>query len=409
MSARSAADVPDVRPQDGFGVPASVAQVRVIRDLEGLATVRAGWERLLTDRIAADPDYFAAALQSDERLVRPHVVVLERGDEVVAVLVGRIERIELGVRIGYRALYRPKVQAVTIVEDGILGEVDESTLGMLVREVRASLPQEKADVAIFRSVPLDSPLHGIASEEGSFLTRQRGANVEIRRELELPDSLDDVLKALSSSSRQNVKRYSKKLERDYENRISHRLFTDPAELDEFFAQVEPVSAKTYQRALGVSFGDAPKDRTRTRAAMEHGWFRGYVLYLDDEPRAFHHGELYRGRFRLGRPGYDPDLAEYRLGTYLLLRVLEDLIAHPDAKYVDWGLGEADYKRRFGTRGWEESTVVLYAPTFRAARINLIRTSLLGGVGLAKRVIGKGETYQRIRSAWRRRLTSTSSS
>ena len=165
-----------------------------------------------------------------------------------------------------------------------------------------------------------------------------------------------------------------------------------------------MSATTYQRALGVSFGDTQKDRQRTRVSFEHGWFRGYVLYLDGVPRAFHHGELYRGRFRHGRPGYDPDYAHLRIGTYLLLRVFEDLIAHPEASVVDYGVGDADYKRRFGTRSWREGSVVVYAPTFRALRVNVIRTTLLGAVRLAKRIFGKGATYQRIRREWRRRLT-----
>jgi CelD/BcsL family acetyltransferase involved in cellulose biosynthesis len=406
MPGKSAAEVADVRRRDEVGASVGTNGIRVLRDVEELASVREDWLRLLTDRVVADPDFYEATLRADPRIVRPHVLVLEEEGEVRAMLIGRVEKLDFAVRMGYRKLYAPGVHSITIVEDGILGDVDEETFRRLVATLRASLQAEGADVAIFRYLPLDSPLYAVASAELPFLGRQHVRDSELRWELALPESVDDILRALSSSTRQTVKRYSKKLEREYENRISVRTFTEPAELEDFFRDVEPVSAKTYLRALGVSFGDNAKDRERTRVSMEHGWFRGYVLYIDGEPRAFHHGELYRGRFRLGRPGYDPELAHLRLGTYLLLHVLDDLVQHPEARFVDYGIGDADYKRRFGTRGWREGNVIVYAPTMRAARINIVRTVLLSGVGLAKRILGKGETYKRIRRDWRRRMTRT---
>jgi CelD/BcsL family acetyltransferase involved in cellulose biosynthesis len=137
--------------------------------------------------------------------------------------------------------------------------------------------------------------------------------------------------------------------------------------------------------------------------MEHGWFRGYVLYLDGKPVAFHHGELYGGRFRLGRPGYDPDFASLRVGVYLLLYLIEDLCRDETARVLDYGAGDADYKRRLGTRSWQEDNVIIFAPTVYAASVNLVRTVLLTVVGLGKRAVGKGELYGRIQRGWRNRL------
>ena len=66
----------------------------------------------------------------------------------------------------------------------------------------------------------------------------------------------------------------------------------------------------------------------------------------------------------------------------------------------------DYKRRLGTRSWREGSVVIYAPTWRASTINLVRTILLKSVGVAKRAIGNGELFRRIKRDWRRRLSDT---
>lgn len=379
-------------------------RVRVVRDLAGLPEIRGPWLRLVNDSVLVDPDFFEAAVRAEEEIVRPHVVILERDGDVVAMLIGRIERLEFGVRAGYRTLYAPRVTAITIVQGGILGDVDGEVFELLLDSVHDSLAAGEGDVAIFRYLPLDSTLYTEASAKLPFVRTQHFADSEVHWELTLPGSVDEILGALSSSTRQTVKRYTRKLEREYEGRIESRVFTDPTELDEFFREVEPVSAKTYQRALGVSFGDTPRHRERTLASMENGWFRGYVLYLDGRPVAFHYGDLYRGRFRHGRPGYDPDYAHLRVGTYLMLMLFDDLIRDPQALVVDYGVGDADYKRRFGTRSWREGNVVVYAPSVRAILVNMTRTSLLGAVLVTKRVLGKGAVYQRVKRGWRRRLT-----
>jgi CelD/BcsL family acetyltransferase involved in cellulose biosynthesis len=127
-----------------------------------------------------------------------------------------------------------------------------------------------------------------------------------------------------------------------------------------------------------------------------------VLELDGRPCSFQFGELYRGRFRLGRPGYDPALAHLRVGTYVLLKAFEDLCADETARIVDFGIGEADYKERFGTISWREGTVLIYAPTFRGARINLTRTALATSIRATKRIAGRGKFARSLKRRFRRR-------
>ena len=365
--------------------------------------MREAWLRMQTDQVLADPDFFEAALRADPRIVRPHLVVLERAGEPLAMLVARIEQLDLSVRAGYRVLYAPQVHSITIVYGGILGDADEESFRLLLGSVRQSLSEGEADVAIFRWLRLDSPYYRIASTEPPLLARQRAPSSEIHWDYVLPDSSDAVLGALSSTTRQKVKRYMRKFERDYEGRFAVRVFTEPAELDELFAAVEEVAGKTYQRALGVSFGDTAAHRERTLASMQNGWFRGYVVTIDGRAVAFHHGELYGGRFRLGRPGYDPELADLRLGTYLLVRLLEDLCRDPAARVLDYGVGDAEYKSRFGTVSWREGNVYIYATSFRGIRINVTRSALLSGVGAARRVLDRGDVARVLKRRSRRRL------
>jgi hypothetical protein len=72
-----------------------------------------------------------------------------------------------------------------------------------------------------------------------------------------------------------------------------------------------------------------------------------------------------GRARLGARrffyeilGYDPDLASHSPGLVLLVKLLEDLVATGEADILDFGAGDADYKRLFGTSSFEEVSMFL---------------------------------------------------
>jgi CelD/BcsL family acetyltransferase involved in cellulose biosynthesis len=377
-------------------------RIRVLRTLGELDSVHDAWLGLRGDQLAVDPGFFAAAAASDPQIVRPHVVAVERGGEPETILAARIERLRLPLKLGYHTLAAPRVRALTVVAGGILGRGDERAFRELLASVQASLAAGEADVAIFRHLPLGGAYHHIASTTPSYACRQHVHDCELRWELDLPANFEDFLARLSRSRRKSIARGARRLEREYGDRLAVRRYTDPADLDEYFRAVEAVAVKTYQRALGVAFGDTPAHRARTLFCMERGWYRGYVLLLDGRPVAFEHGALYEGRFHSGRPGYDPALAHLGIGTFLFVRALEDLCADPEAAVFDYGFGDADYKRAFGSRCRREGSVVVYAPTVRAQSINLLRSTLLATTTAGKRAVG-GETLHQLKRRWRLRL------
>jgi CelD/BcsL family acetyltransferase involved in cellulose biosynthesis len=141
--------------------------------------------------------------------------------------------------------------------------------------------------------------------------------------------------------------------------------------------------------------------------MERGWFRAWVLYLDGEPAAFWHGERYAGTFRTGNPGFDPKYDPYGIGTYLMLRMVDDLCGDPDVHAVDHGLGDATYKRRYGTRSWTEGNVFVFPRSFRGARLNATLTVVARVVALARWLAQRGGLLGGAKSRWRRRLGAAS--
>ena len=350
----------------------------------------------------ADPEVVEALLEGRADVLRPHIVLAEAGDSR-AMLVARLERTRLPVRLGYRRLYSPTVRALNVVQGGALGASDDRALTLALGEAGRALREGEADVLRLRSLRVGSPLHRLATESASWATRGRTSRATPRWRLNLPATLDEILELQSSRTRANHRRTVRKLEQEYGERLGFHVYRDPADLPRVLRDCEAVSAKTYQRALGAGFADGAAERRLLELGAERGWLRAYVLSLDGEPRAFWVGNAYRRTFFTGPTGYDPALASARPGTYVLMRMLEDLCADPDVDEVDWGSGDSEYKQHFATHGFLEEDVLLFAPTVRGVRINLTRTALLSATGAARAVAEHVPALRDVKRHWRTRL------
>ncbi len=255
-----------------------------------------------------------------------------------------------------------------------------------------------------RNLRVGGAFHRVATSEPPVFARGYRTAPSVHWVLDLPSSFDTFLGDLSSSTRESVRRYGRKLTKEYGDRLELRVFSDESELDELFEQVGLVADKTYQGGLGVAFSGDPLQRELTRLAMKRRLFRAWVLFLNGEPCAFWHGETFHGVFRIGVPGYDPAVGHLRVGTYVLMRLIEDLCADEAVDTLDYGFGDAEYKRRFGTRSWLEEDVLVYASTAKGLRVNAVRTSLLSSSRLARRALRRGHALERLKRWWRRRLS-----
>jgi hypothetical protein len=87
-------------------------------------------------------------------------------------------------------------------------------------------------------------------------------------------------------------------------------------------------------------------------------------------------------------GFDPAYAEDRPGTYLLMRALDDLAGEGVTHSIDFGFGDADYKRHFGDGFAEEQDIGIFEPRPRLLVINALQCAL-GGATAGARAVAAG--------------------
>jgi hypothetical protein len=374
--------------------------VRVARTPEEVESLRPVWESLQGPYFTSDIDVFLTVVRHAPGVVRPHVLVLERAGEPVSLVVGRLEEVTLPARLGYVGV-SPRLRMVTVAYGGILGACTDAAV--LFDSLRGSLDDERVDLVRLRMLTVGSSLHAAAREQAGILRRRRFERALLHWRCAVPDSVDAFLATRSRERRRHIRRYQRRLEEAFQGEVEVRRYTSRGDLDRLFADSERVQEKTYQRSLGVGFADDELARELTGLAMDKNWFQGVVLYLRGEPAAFWHGSAYRGTFGTSVTGYDPALAEHRPGTYLLMKLVETLCVDPAVHALDFGFGDAEYKRSFGDTSVLEEDVVVFEPRPRPLAVNAVESALLGTATLGRAVLGS-EGLDRARRTWRRRLT-----
>src|SRR5439155_3981179 len=93
---------------------------RIVRDLGEIEEIRGVWSAW-NRQPNSDIDFYLTVLRCGPEVVRPHIIVLNRGGLPNALLIGRIEDTRFELKMGYRTVFRPAARTLTFVNGGLLG------------------------------------------------------------------------------------------------------------------------------------------------------------------------------------------------------------------------------------------------------------------------------------------------
>jgi CelD/BcsL family acetyltransferase involved in cellulose biosynthesis len=363
-----------------------VTTVRVARSFEEAEELRPAWEHLQNDHLTSDIDFMLTYCRHTPGVERPHVVVVEEDGRPVAMAAARLEETQLPAKLGYKVVLRTQLRALTVVYGGLRG--DPAHLPALFASLGRSVADERLDLVRFRMLELGSAQHETLAARIPAVRQQRFTTRLRHWRAALGGSLDEFLAARSRRRRETVRRYGRRLEKTYGDDARVEVVRDAAGLDKLFADTGLIHRETYQHVLGVGFSDENVRRRLAELTADRGWFRGYVLYLRDKPVAFWHGNTYRGTFGVTATGFDPAFSEDRPGTYLLMRAVEDLAGEGTTQTIDFGFGDAGYKRHFGDGFVEEHDVGIFEPRPKLLALNALHSGL-GGATAGARAVAAG--------------------
>jgi hypothetical protein len=161
---------------------------------------------------------------------------------------------------------------------------------------------------------------------------------------------------------------------------------------------------TYQHGLGVGLECNDATRNTFLEVARGGWLQAHVLFIDGEPCAFQHGVAYGRKYFIEQMGFDPKWKDHNVGSVLFLHVLEGLCGgNGDGCTIDFGFGDANYKRSYGTQCWNEASFYVFAPRWRPILVNLLTSSATCLSNGLARLLQKTGLIGRLKRRWRESL------
>lgn len=378
---------------------ATVRVCRTIAEIEELRPIWASWK----GHRDSDIDFYLEFIQSRPEVLRPHIVVLYRGSQPDALLIGRLERTRFQSRIGYFRFPGIPARILSFSYGGLRGNFSSENCTELVQSVLQSLRAGEADSAFFHQAHVESPLYRDVLNLPGFRSRDHLVEPSAHHFMKLPESTEQLYSGLSSKHRKHLRNEAKKIQSAFEGRVRVSQFQEPGQLDEALEQVEGIAKKTYQRGLGVGFADTPQERRTLHFFAEKGWLRIYILYLKDAPCAFSIGSVSDGIYCCDSLGFDPQWGGYSPGTFLLTNMFEDF-CRAGIKEVDFGAGQGMYKERFSNFRLLEASVYLFAPSLKGVLLNAVRTATVLADTTLKKILERTKLLPRIKRLWRDRVS-----
>jgi len=380
-------------------------KLTVARTLDEVERMRPSWAFLQRavpcPNYNADIDRYISVLESLDGRERPYVVLLSRGGEPVALCAARLGVLSFKLGAPYRTIFALKLNCLSVVHGGLLGSPEQAALESVWSELYEAVRRREADVVFFNHFPSGSPLVATANRAAGPLARGRFAVREPHWSMAMPASMESFYASLAAPTRQDLKRALRKVSRA--GAIEHVFYPGGLQLDTALRAVEEISREAYQRALGTGFTGGAAQMSQLRAAAGHGWLRVHVLLLDGAPAAFEMAMEYSGTYFLYATAYRASLRPVAPGKALLLMLLEHLCERGGVERMDFGFGDADYKRIYCRECVDEVASYVFAPRLKAIAVNLMQAASGAASAVLRKALAPAGGTRRIKRRWRERL------
>jgi Acetyltransferase (GNAT) domain len=377
-------------------------EVRTVDSAEGLETLRAHWEQF-QHHPNADIDFFLTIIAARPEILHPLITVLYSDNEAVLLLAGRVEKVPVEIKIGYKVLLRPRLRRLTVVYGGLLGDLTPWRARRAVEALQNIMRRRRLDAVFLSSLRADGFLWSIAKRSPSVFLRDYVPEIQAHWQMTLPPTSADLVKVLAGDPKfqfRRLERYRRSLEKDRRGRIAVHCLRSLEDVPRICEVAERITEKTYLRELGAGFVNNQENQRRLELLAKKGLLRAFLLEAGGPVIAYWIGTRYGPVFYLDFTSYHPEYRKYNVGTLLFVEMAKSLCEEGVGR-IDFGFGDAFYKHRFGDTSWNEASVYMFAPSLRGVVVNALR-SVIGSMELVTRkALSALRLAGTVKKIWRR--------
>jgi Acetyltransferase (GNAT) domain len=357
---------------------------------------------------ASHVDLLRAAFLSGQEAT-PFLVQVSCDGDPCLLMVGQLVQGRLRWRFGYQAAQAARFSSIEVRRGGWLGDLSRPALEFLCQYLHGLLRRGVADAIYLSDVPSASTVYQVFGSSSHWLWRDRSPVSSTNWRLRVPRSFSDWQRAQSRREHEDTKRYDTLIRKAFGTAVRVERIDQVADVDRAAGIVERIAGTTYQRGMDTGFRDSARLRARWSAGASGGALDVRLLWLGDQPVAFTSGFVYDGTLWLEHLGYDSAFRRFRPGMQLLLRLIEDLAGRGDVHTIDFGTGDADYKRRLCDDSSGTVSFYVFAPTLRGLWLNGLRGTATGLARVGRASLDRMGLLPWLKRRWRRALLPRESS
>lgn len=245
---------------------------------------------------------------------------------------------------------------------------------VLLRSAARYATEMQAEFLLIEDLDESSNLSAVVREQAAhdcllFITHE----FQPHHYIDFPPSEEEYLQTFSSHCRKLFRRVLRKCSHAQLERV-----TETDQLPDFLQAAHEISRQSWQsQQFGLRVRNDEAEFDQMAALAIQGLLRCYLLRIDGMPAAFAVGNQHAGCFRYEETAFAPQFRHLSPGRTMFLQIIADLFQFNPPKCLDFGLGDAEYKRQFANRTTRSGTLWLVPPTLRArmslAHLNVCRS------------------------------------
>jgi len=339
--------------------PANYAEAKLEPHIKRLIIA---WELLRSStqqatRMNSPLRFLNSVFSAKQGMPQPFAIIFLKEGRAIAALSGSINKKEEWKKARQLNYLLPRLCCLSVPESGMISdgsiEADQHLVGYLTK----LLDNETVQRLDLDNIIVTQPIYEIL--RGSLSLTQTVSIDLVHWKRQLIDPVTRLpIKHHSRKTRAKFRRNYRNLTKEFKGGLKFTKITEHTDINNFISIATSIVSQTYQAALGIGITNTPEARSFCMELALEGLFRGYLLEGDGIPISYAIGDLEANVFYLWATSYSPAYMKHSPGIVLLNLVFEDLIEE-NTEIIDFGHGDAQYKRMFGSTMNNEQHLRVY--------------------------------------------------
>lgn len=377
-----------------------------VTSIEEISSIKQKWKHLVDNfeetNVYIDPDYFAISFSSRAKDAIPYILLFQKNKIPKAILIGWTKDQKVPCSLGYLKFETPILKSLEIEIGGIINDNTDESTEIIKSYLNNIIKEGDIELLLVDHISQANPIWN-SLVEGLGLNSKAIYKESVAWVSKIYDKQTDSANEIhSSKTRAKFRRKSRRMLEKFDNQLELRTLSSQDDLVFFIKNADIIGQKSYQYAIDVGIKDNKTWRDTLSSLIEGNYFRSYLLMNNERPIAYSYGIIYKDYFYQFATSYDPEYRKYSPGEYLRLEFTKKLV---DEKigFIDYGYGDAEYKRMFGTHSTEEATLKIYGKGLRPKFSRLLDKTSIAIHETLLGVLEKTGLLNKIKKFWRSRL------